>query len=247
MLTAYDAEFIRLLNELREGKPSSEAISTFTKLSRPVQYADNIEPTRLYPLRIDVKNANKRKLAALSTEPKLFASRDVSGCPADNPGMLLYPDANKLEKYLDKHLIVEANLTLKIGAQVMLVKVRRLDNPQGGITEYRPQNLRASSKLVNGSIGKIVGFLAATQAAGSPEDLAEHGAFTSEEIGIAYDRRKLAGPNVEDDYVPPGIWPVVEFKNGRKMLLPEMEFTVDNAKGETEATRIQVPLILAWA
>jgi ATP-dependent exoDNAse (exonuclease V) alpha subunit len=43
------------------------------------------------------------------------------------------------------------------------------------------------------------------------------------------------------------LWPVVQFINGTtKMCLPE-EFTVNNAHGETEATRVQVPLILAWA
>lgn len=46
----------------------------------------------------------------------------------------------------------------------------------------------------------------------------------------------------------PGTWPVVEFtKGGQKMLLPPMDFTVDNANGKVEARRTQIPLILAWA
>lgn len=54
----------------------------------------------------------------------------------------------------------------------------------------------------------------------------------------------------DDEYeenVPPGHWPVVQFKNGRTVLLPKMDFEVQNSAGVTEACRQQVPLILAWA
>lgn len=47
--------------------------------------------------------------------------------------------------------------------------------------------------------------------------------------------------------IPPGRWPVVEFKGGKRMLLPPMSFSLTNADGLEEATRVQVPLILAWA
>lgn len=48
--------------------------------------------------------------------------------------------------------------------------------------------------------------------------------------------------------VPEGAaWPVVHFQSGARMLLPPLEFSIVNATGETEATRSQVPLILAWA
>ena len=47
--------------------------------------------------------------------------------------------------------------------------------------------------------------------------------------------------------IPPGRWPVVEFKGGKRMLLPPMAFVLTNADGLEEATRVQVPLILAWA
>lgn len=54
----------------------------------------------------------------------------------------------------------------------------------------------------------------------------------------------------EDVTQPPvilGEWPVVEFKDGQKVLLPPMEFKVEDTNGKLEAQRSQVPLILAWA
>lgn len=57
--------------------------------------------------------------------------------------------------------------------------------------------------------------------------------------------------DVDDDELQdpatPGTWPVVEFTNGQRMLLPPVEFTVEDANGKMEAKRSQVPLILAWA
>ena len=55
------------------------------------------------------------------------------------------------------------------------------------------------------------------------------------------------GEEAEERELPPGEWPVVEFRNGRRMLCAPLNFAVQNADGRDEATRTQVPLILAWA
>lgn len=53
--------------------------------------------------------------------------------------------------------------------------------------------------------------------------------------------------------LPKRRWPVVKFKSHRnsplrypEILVPLMTVTVENANQETEASRLQVPLILAW-
>ena len=61
------------------------------------------------------------------------------------------------------------------------------------------------------------------------------------------ERQQYHSGGHEDQAIPPGRWPVVLFKNGKKMLLPPMSFALSNADGVDEATRVQVPLILAWA
>ena len=43
------------------------------------------------------------------------------------------------------------------------------------------------------------------------------------------------------------VWPLVRFTNGREILAVPFEFNVLNGKGDVEARRTQIPLILAWA
>jgi len=43
------------------------------------------------------------------------------------------------------------------------------------------------------------------------------------------------------------LWPVVHWASGRRMMMVPVEFTIENVHGDVEATRGQVPLILAWA
>ena len=43
------------------------------------------------------------------------------------------------------------------------------------------------------------------------------------------------------------VYPVVSFTNGRECLCVPTHFTVTGYRGNVEARRIQIPLILAWA
>lgn len=43
------------------------------------------------------------------------------------------------------------------------------------------------------------------------------------------------------------LWPLVHFTNGMELLCAPLAFTVEGCLGNTEAQRLQVPLILAWA
>jgi ATP-dependent DNA helicase PIF1 len=42
-------------------------------------------------------------------------------------------------------------------------------------------------------------------------------------------------------------WPMVQFPSGRELLCAPLAFSVQGFKGNIEAHRLQVPLILAWA
>ena len=88
---------------------------------------------------------------------------------------------------------------------------------------------------MNGSTGKVVGF------------------STMADFGVEDDGEKKL-PKVDGDTGGADrgpLYPVVDFeaRNGLKrppVLVPRMEVIVENARGKTEAKRIQVPLILAW-
>jgi len=43
------------------------------------------------------------------------------------------------------------------------------------------------------------------------------------------------------------LWPVVLFEGGDLLLCPATRFTIEGRRGNVEAVRTQVPLILAWA
>ncbi|EEB92484.1 hypothetical protein MPER_08997, partial [Moniliophthora perniciosa FA553] len=113
--------FISALNSLRQGAPTEKSVTLFTSLSRPLA-PSAIAPTELFPLRHLVANSNAKRLSEISVDPVVFIARD-SGT---KPGLLA-------------NLLVEDKLTLKTGAQVMLIK-------------------NVDEVLVNGVVGKVVGF-----------------------------------------------------------------------------------------
>ncbi|KIK71395.1 hypothetical protein GYMLUDRAFT_332531 [Collybiopsis luxurians FD-317 M1] len=106
-----------MLNEMRFGIMSEKTIKTFRSLDRPVHYDDGIQPTQLYPLREQVNNANRTRLAELPGEPYTYTAMDIPGKDLDGQPI----GSEQMERLLDR-LVVSKAITLKVGAQVMLVK-----------------------------------------------------------------------------------------------------------------------------
>ncbi|KAI9059699.1 hypothetical protein FKP32DRAFT_1579524, partial [Trametes sanguinea] len=113
-----DQKFVDMLNALRFGRVDPETVRAFSSLSREVHYSDGIEPTELYPTRQEVQGANSYRLKQLPGFPRIYESMDSPG--RDETGRP-YPPA-RVERAL-KDVIVPEKLPLKVGAQVMLVKV----------------------------------------------------------------------------------------------------------------------------
>lgn len=113
------------------------------------------------------------------------------------------------------------HLHLAVGAQVMLV-----------------QNWKDTG-LVNGSTGRVMGFANVAEAS-------MQGAYVYTDTR---DNREGSPPPAAST----DRWPLVQFKEHRShshlprlVLVPEMTLTLDNADGDPEASRTQIPLILAW-
>jgi ATP-dependent DNA helicase PIF1 len=120
------------------------------------------------------------------------------------------------------NMMAPKTLALKVGAQVMLIK--NLDE-----------------NMVNGTTGTVLRFV-------HPDDTVDGGASDDEAATKA--KRKLR-PFANGD-VPKGMqYPLVEFHlaNGSKqqILCEPHEWNVELPNGEVQASRKQVPLILAWA
>jgi ATP-dependent DNA helicase PIF1 len=111
---------------------------------------------------------------------------------------------------LDQQCIAPEKLEIKEGAQVMLLK-----NQKGGATG-----------LVNGSIGKVIGFVS------EPAD----------NFRIGRKGERLRSLNKDGELLPK-----VKFENGCEMVLGREEWTSQSPNGQVLWKRAQIPLCLAWA
>jgi len=123
-----DAEFVRLLDEVRHG---SSAMSSLTcdmlRATEKQTFGAEIEPTKLFSHNADVDRINEARLGELASPATRFAAIDK--------GMQPYLGQ------LQRNCIAPADLNLKVGAQVMLLK-----------------NIDMGAGLVNGTRGVVQAF-----------------------------------------------------------------------------------------
>ncbi|KAF7367214.1 ATP-dependent DNA helicase PIF1 [Mycena sanguinolenta] len=202
-----DQTFVTLLNAMRFGK--IENVEAFTALAREVTYTDGLQPTELLSRREEVERVNNRRLDQLPGNCETYEAMDSRGTNSKGEKV----SREQMERLLDR-LVAPQSVGLKVGAQVMLIK-----------------NL-AQGRLVNGSLGQVIGFSTAHDA------IQRHVPIADQE-------------NKQPQHNPPPegaqLWPLVRYTNGEEVLMIPQEFTINNADGGMEARRTQVPLILAWA
>lgn len=121
---------------------------------------------------------------------------------------------------LNKYTLAPDVITLKVGAQVMCIK-----------------NL-SQGRMVNGSMGQITEFKSLQEAREST--------FSVATLDFKEPRENVVDKLI-DEFGSTSMWPFVRFLNGGSMLLAPVRFEVMNVLGGVEASRHQVPLILAWA
>jgi ATP-dependent DNA helicase PIF1 len=222
-------EFVQLLNELRQGSITSLAIESFRALSRPIVSNDSVlPPTELFSTRHEVERANSTRLASLQSPPVAFDARDSGSA------------APEKRKAVLANMRVPERLILKQGAQVMLVK--NIDDRRG---------------LVNGAVGRVLGFFAAPR--GKSEGVISN-------VEISEDGKSVVFAGAGKENVKPGstapvrvlktpaadaeLFPLVEFPTpmGRETaLVTRDEFRIEDNEGVVLARRVQasIPFHLA--
>ncbi len=125
-----DEAFATILNECAVGRPSAKTIEALEARLCAVDPDPKIKPVRLHATNASVDAINMDELAKLPGEPVLYRATDTNFTKWPEP----------LET-LKKNCIAPEILALKIGAQVMLLK-----------------NIDAENGLVNGALGKVIGF-----------------------------------------------------------------------------------------
>ena len=126
--------FVRILETMRKGRIAVEDIAVLNACDRRVIYDDAIEPVGLYgyhnvlrivadgfsyPSKAEVSNINNGRLTALKTPAQVFISYDQPGINSKD----FVLDQAQATEVLDRNTIWVRELSLKVGAMVMLVTV----------------------------------------------------------------------------------------------------------------------------
>ncbi|XP_058120680.1 ATP-dependent DNA helicase PIF1 [Anopheles ziemanni] len=122
-----DQEFVGILNSIRIGRVTNEITARLQKTASQRIETEGILATQLCSHTSEVDAINRAKLEAIQSEAKTFEAKDSDPYSA---------------KQLDQAVQAPAKLTLKIGAQVMLLK-----------------NYNIAEGLVNGARGVVMNFV----------------------------------------------------------------------------------------
>lgn len=227
---------VDMLNEMRFGQLSVASVREFKKLDREVVYSDGLAPTELWPLRQDVSQSNSRRLIQLRGDPHHFKAED-------SVGQSWRGTPDQLQKELN-NMLAEPRLELKEEAQVMLLKVRPssgCSKLQALLTDSVAESQNYDDDLVNGSVGKVLGFRTQKQHKAMIEggEYGEGVRFSSEDTDSGSQKGKNM-PNDRDETS----YPVVEFhtSSGTRIirLVRRDVFKIDGPDGEMKCQREQV-------
>ena len=215
-----DPKLATMLNKMREGSLSPETIATFKGLHRPlrINHSNHPEPTQLFPLRRQAESANNERLWNLKTPTYTYTAKEK--------GTVKNEVAR--EKLLS-NFIAPRVLHIKEGAWVMLIRNR---------TDGR----------MNGSQGRVVGF-----GKWEERDPWERGLNLESVDGPDHGETLFPLVHFGTKSCPKLISPVLWVKQRWVYNPPdeEDEKRDPHAQGcwkvEVLASRVQVPLILAWA
>ena len=137
-----NSDFISVLHEIRFGKVSPESLKFLERCNRPLPpNEDGIEATKLYATNKDVTAENNTHLNKLPGEKVTYEAEDFAEPEDDAPH---WAQSQLLRNGFYRQCLAEAELDLKEGAQVMLIKNEQTDDHK--------------NRLVNGSRGKVIGF-----------------------------------------------------------------------------------------
>lgn len=120
--------FVDILSSMRTGVLTSQHIEQLQQLSRPLHYADGIEPSQLYvafipsnmefflsynryPLRVEVERCNNSRLNALEGPEHIYKSMDSAGYNVQHQ-----PISKDAAEILLDRLVSVSKITLKVRA-----------------------------------------------------------------------------------------------------------------------------------
>ena len=135
-----DETYATILNQIREGKIKRKSFEhLMTYVGRQVPEDSLIQPTKIFPTRAKVEQINMREMIKLNSPEQIFTLKMLN----DNKHKYS-PEEKEMEfKYLERGIMCDSTIILKIGAQVMCIVNMELADGQ---------------MLCNGSQGIVTGF-----------------------------------------------------------------------------------------
>lgn len=211
-----DPKFAKMLNEMRLGEISKETEQAFKALGRRLDFNDGVEMAHLYPRREQVEHANNSRLSSLPDKKVYKFDAHDTGDP-------------QIRDRLLANMMAPKSLTLKVNAQVMLIK-------------------NMDDNLVNGSLGKVVDF--SDEKTFEMANANDYGDVMDDAMARA--RKKLKGFSRDAETGTSGQkFPIVQFTatdgTTRLIMCQPEDWKIELPNGDVQAKRSQLPLILAWA
>ena len=135
-------EFQAILNEARTGQLTKASLKVLRSRMDLDYKSLEIQPSMLFTRRGEVDSINTTHLKKLTTEKKTYTATTVFNPITQTRGLsTTSPEVQAAVQALDKVAAYSVELTLAVGAQVMLLS-----------------NMNPGAGLVNGSRGVVVGF-----------------------------------------------------------------------------------------
>ena len=142
-----DKKYLKILNEIRNGKIYRSSLNILLENVNKKR-EDNIQPTKLYPKRHKVDQFNQLEMEKLVGDTQIFSLKYEYDLPmglsqVEERKKYSIDQINRELQYIENSLLVNKNIELKVGAQVMCtINYETIDGYQ----------------LCNGSRGVITSF-----------------------------------------------------------------------------------------
>lgn len=256
-----DDHFSQMLGSIHKGIVTDRIEKEFKALSRPLVVPEGITPTEIFPHRYAVDKANTVRMNKLLGPAVTFISVDTY-------------DSDFSERYkVLKYLMCPETISFKIGAQVMLIKNMDETLVNGslgkviGFISHSTLNVmtqlpsKYADKVLAGTISVEEGVEFYLEEEESlKRKLENDGIFENftecdeleDTTSIGWTDKKLLIESLLKKQDANGKkWPYVRFilpdGKTRNLLVQAEKWNIENQQGKVEASRVQVPLILAWA
>eukprot|EP01132_Coremiostelium_polycephalum_P000540 gene540-680_t len=220
-----DSTFSEMLNRIRVGDIDYKIIETLRSRQKPLKPINGIQPTILYTTNANVEDRNQSFLKEIDKEAFLFDSFDrLASDETVNPTKI--GQLTAIFENSKKQCLAAKSITLKKGAQVMLVR-----------------NL--SPTLVNGSRGVVIGYVDLNPDEQSKIidyfNINKLDTWQQEKIRDILKLSTVYHKQQNHHYLP-----IVKFMNGETEIIKPENFSVFFDSIE-RIYRTQIPLKLAWA